>query len=247
MENLEHYKFEKNERLFFLKQMVQKHGMKGLYKQFRPHEKRAWSRTIIDRYSPKGNGLEIGCGEQTIAPVSRTVLSDGHRDHAGNKSIAKVFFKGDNIPYEDSSFSFVLNEHVLEHIYNPIEAILEWGRVLKKEGSLILFLPHKERTFDKLRKRTTLTELLSREESPSETKNSILQEWTELVMDKGLASHYNSFTPRELLETGQIHYNVWLPEDIVELLNHLGLEILFQEDYVVDRPDSFLVIAKKNR
>ena len=39
---------------------------------------------------------------------------------------------GDNLPFADKSFDFVISSHVIEHFYNPIAALSEWRRVARK-------------------------------------------------------------------------------------------------------------------
>ncbi|CAF0877832.1 unnamed protein product [Adineta ricciae] len=48
----------------------------------------------------------------------------------------------------NNTYDFVIGSHVLEHIANPFKAFLEWLRILKDGGLLLLILPLKERTFD---------------------------------------------------------------------------------------------------
>lgn len=43
-----------------------------------------------------------------------------------------------NIPVEDKSYDFVIASHVIEHIWDPIEAIMEWGRIAKKYIYLVV-------------------------------------------------------------------------------------------------------------
>ena len=69
--------------------------VEGWYKQFWRHVRRPWSRSQICEFAPQGVGLEVGCGEWTIAPVRRTILSDAFEEHVGNKSLAKFFFPAD--------------------------------------------------------------------------------------------------------------------------------------------------------
>ena len=62
---------------------------------------------------------------------------------------AQIFGKGLfllDIPYPDESFTFILSEHVLEHLINPI-VLPEWMRCLCPSGKIILFLPDKDRIF----------------------------------------------------------------------------------------------------
>lgn len=60
----------------------------------------------------------------------------------------------------DSSYDFVLASHVLEHVANPIKAIREWLRVLRRGGALLLAVPDKEFIFDHARPVTSLEHLV---------------------------------------------------------------------------------------
>lgn len=46
-----------------------------------------------------------------------------------------------SIPVDNESFDVIMCTEVFEHIVNPIEAIAEFSRILKKEGYLILTAP----------------------------------------------------------------------------------------------------------
>ncbi len=63
-------------------------------------------------------------------------------------------------PIEDSSYDCILACHCLEHIANPLRALAEWKRVLKKDGLLLLILPHKDGTFDWRRPTTSLAHIM---------------------------------------------------------------------------------------
>lgn len=43
---------------------------------------------------------------------------------------------------ESDSVDFVIDNHLIEHLTNPIKAILEWERVLKRNGILYLAFPN---------------------------------------------------------------------------------------------------------
>jgi SAM-dependent methyltransferase len=62
-------------------------------------------------------------------------------------------------PVADQSYECVLASHCLEHVANPLRALAEWKRILKKDGLLLLVLPHKDGTFDWRRPVTTLTHM----------------------------------------------------------------------------------------
>lgn len=48
------------------------------------------------------------------------------------------------LPFDDGAFGCVVARHVLEHLIDPVAALLEWKRVLKTGGKLILALPDQD-------------------------------------------------------------------------------------------------------
>jgi SAM-dependent methyltransferase len=104
---------------------------------------------------------------------------------------------GDRLPLPDSSEDFVVSSHALEHFMDPINALLEWYRVIKPGGIIFVIAPHKERTFDAPRPRTTLQELIDRHAG------------------------------RILLEDTHEHLSVWITEDLVELVEYMNSAHVF--------------------
>lgn len=66
------------------------------------------------------------------------------------------------ISFEDNSLDFVIINHVLEHLFDPIFAICECFRVLKKGGKLLASVPDKRFTFDQPRTLTSNVEIFKR-------------------------------------------------------------------------------------
>ncbi len=58
-----------------------------------------------------------------------------------NSPLADVKADICNLPFEDNSFSFILCNHVLEHIPDDTKAMQELLRVLKPDGTAILQIP----------------------------------------------------------------------------------------------------------
>jgi SAM-dependent methyltransferase len=240
------YKFPKFD--FFLRQKIgfKRYGIKYLYKQFRPNIVRSFSKDLVKKYTNNGIGLEIGVGGSSIAPLNRTVLSDAYCNHTTSVSIAKEFFRADCIPYDDNTFDFVLAEHVIEHLTNPIKTLIELKRVLKKNGILILFNPNKNKTFDIYREVTKPDHLIKDyEKNISEFDNTHLEEFKKNVFSNDLASHYKNFSDEEILNNGYIHHHVFTPSSLTEILTYISFEVIYSLDEVPDRNDSFLVIGKK--
>lgn len=129
-----------------------------------------------------------------------------------------IIARGNDLPFKDNTWDFVINSHVLEHFRDPISALEEWMRVIKPGGYLYMNIPHKERTFDKDRPRTTLAELIERHKN------------TDNLID----------TTEE-----DIHHNVWITEDVVELCNYLNYNIIEYMDADDKDGIGFTIIIKK--
>ena len=241
------YPFEKFDFLHYLKILFKDRGHRAIYQFLNRVHRRAFSRGLIETYAPTGIGLEIGVGARTICPTDRTVLSDAFSVHGVHDSIAKVFFHGGEIPYDDKSFSFIVSEHVLEHIANPLKVLKECIRVLKAGGKLFLFLPHMERTNDSHRKVTTLEHLIDdyNKDVPLDDQTHV-DDWFRNVVKKGLMPlHYSHLTKKDLLKTGSIHHHVWTEKQLIEIMDYLALKICYVNAKVPDRRDSFVVVAEK--
>jgi len=48
----------------------------------------------------------------------------------------------------DETYDFCFSSHSLEHIANPLKAIKEWLRIIKKDGYIIIIVPEKSVCFD---------------------------------------------------------------------------------------------------
>ena len=91
-----------------------------------------------------------------------TVYKREELDCAGVAMAVDVVAEGDDLPFPDDAFDFVLASHVLEHLPDPIRALQEWRRVARRYVCVVL--PHRDRTFDRDRPVTPLDELIRRHE-----------------------------------------------------------------------------------
>lgn len=134
----------------------------------------------------------------------------------GEKLAVDIVASGDSIPLPDASQDFVVNAHVLEHFSDPIKALKEWYRLIRPGGYIFMIIPHKERTFDRDRPRTTLQELIDR--------------------------HAGKITAKPNPDD---HYSVWVTADIVELVNYLGWKLVRVEDVDDKSGHGFMVVIEK--
>lgn len=115
--------------------------------KYRPKDSRALNNKNIllpalssDRYKKDGQGkkLNLGCGNKPVRGyVNVDVFSGENVDE---------IFNFDNIPYKANTISAIYSEHSLEHVsLEQTKAVLmEWKRVLKPGGELILKIPDLE-------------------------------------------------------------------------------------------------------
>lgn len=148
---------------------------------------------------------------------------------------------------ESESMDFVLSSHNIEHIANPIRAIIEWLRILKEDGLLVMVVPHKDGTFDHLRKVTTLEHLIGDyENNTTEEDLSHLDEIInchDFARDSGV-DDVEKFRKRSEMNFANrcLHQHVFNLLSVVKLLDYLNLEICSAEAVL---PMHIICIAKK--
>ena len=90
-------------------------------------------------------GIEIGGAAHNpfgLDTINVDRISHEHPDFApyateqmrlcGEVLPVDVVAPGHKLPFDDKSFDFVISSHVIEHFYDPIEALQEWQRVARK-------------------------------------------------------------------------------------------------------------------
>lgn len=171
------------------------------------------------------SGIEIGgsahnpFGLSTInidlTESMETVFKREERRLCGEALKVDIVAEGDKLPLHDESKDFVISSHVLEHFPDPIKALKEWRRVVRKGGYIFAIVPHKERTKDQSRDRTSLVELIER--------------------------HATGSGPPPNKE----HCSVWITEDMVQLINYLGWTIVDVDDVDDKVGNGFTIVVKK--
>lgn len=210
---------------------------------------------LVRRYCV-GRGLEVGAGPRPYTDPSRTEYLDKHTDNAHGTRSADMVADATRIPRPDGSFDYLLSSHCLEHHPDTIRTLNEWGRVLRPGGILFLILPHADRTFDRHREKTTLDHHLQdfatleggedrshiAEAEAGMRKLEDLEEM-EAIHRQAWGADFWDWDHR--FANDAFHYHVWTQDEIVRLLQHLKFRILFVEEAVRERMDSFVVVARK--
>ncbi|MGA2691781.1 MAG: class I SAM-dependent methyltransferase [Opitutaceae bacterium] len=101
---------------------------------------------LVARYL-KEPGVEIGAFKTPIPGIKPTYV-DRFPIYAGEPTLADYFGDACELPFLDSTLSYVASSHVLEHVANPLAALAEWFRVLRHGGIVYCVLPDRKKTFD---------------------------------------------------------------------------------------------------
>jgi SAM-dependent methyltransferase len=181
-----------------------------------------------------GDGLEIGALQHpmTVPDASSILYSDIlteeqlQQTYPGSKP-PDIVSDSESFPtVSNDRFDFIIANHVLEHLSNPIRALAEWFRILRDDGLLFMAIPDKRYTFDRRRPRTPLAHLISDYQSTlpaQELNKGHLLEWAEHVEQLAPGSADFERWVSEQLEHGySVHNHVWVAQDILEMLHWMN-------------------------
>lgn len=117
-----------------------------------------------------------------------------------------------------NTYDFLVSAHVIEHMRDPLAALEAWHRVVAPGGKIYLIVPDKRMIFDKDRHRTSLDHMIWDYVSPSfhRDEEHYLDYAVNVNKKRGLEAIEEV---RRLVRTDySIHYHVFIPEDIVNLI-----------------------------
>jgi predicted SAM-dependent methyltransferase len=216
-----------------------------------------FDRESIARMYLRGKGIEIGAlhnplplpKSTKIKYVDRMSLPDLRKQYpelVANELVdVDIIDDGEHLfNIRDSSQNFVIANHFLEHCQNPISAIRNMLRVLKKGGVVYLSIPDKRYSFDADRPATPLGHFLKDyQEGPEWSKKQHFEEWTRYIdkikdnaeveerishlMKLDYSIHYHTWTQAEMLEfmltlKQKLHFNF----ELELMLKNMG-EVIF--------------------
>ncbi|MCL4548591.1 MAG: methyltransferase domain-containing protein, partial [Bacteroidetes bacterium] len=91
----------------------------------------------------KGKGIEIGSGGKPL-PRLNSLQVDLVDDYNGFKYHVDYLAAADDLSFaENGSFDYIIHSNMLEHLANPVKALIEWHRVIKPNGILYMIVPDK--------------------------------------------------------------------------------------------------------
>jgi SAM-dependent methyltransferase len=110
---------------------------------------------------------------------------------------------------DDASLDFLIANHVLEHVENPLRALNAVSRVLRRGGIAFITLPDKRFTFDKRRAITPLGHIVKDfNDGPSGSRREHYRDWAANVEQLAAKEVEGRATVLEG-EVSNIHFHVW--------------------------------------
>lgn len=189
----------------------------------------------------KGTGVEIGALHKPMPfdPDTTKILYADRKDTA---TLRKLYIDNPKVDIDDivdvdiisdgsdlsavenESVDFVCNSHLLEHLTNPLRAIEEWFRVLKKNGHLYIIVPDMHKCFDKNREVTPLEQFITKYEQDTN------QVWYENYKD--YFNHARNITDEAIVKNAfekqaNIHVHTWTKESLLNMLKWLQTKVPF--------------------
>ena len=227
-----------------------------------------WKRRSMARWLA-GDGIEIGALHNPlhlpegarVRYVDRASTAELYSHYPDQGDLVPISFIGDACDLsalEADSLDFVVANHVVEHLQDPIRGLREMARVLRPGGLLYLAIPDQRATFDRRRPATSIAHLVDEYHQGTEaTRRAHLTEYVELAErgEPGQATARESVAERVdvLLETDySIHYHVFRPDTFSELLSAAQREAATEFELVAfegcDAPqdDEFIFLLGKS-
>jgi ubiquinone/menaquinone biosynthesis C-methylase UbiE len=206
-----------------------------------------------------GSGRDFGLANQKGSYANIDIIDAETRAQSKGwrkSQLVNILASGDDLPLKNDVVEYVFNSHVIEHFFDPIKAIQEWYRVLKKGGYLFMIIPHKERTFDKKRDLTSIEELINRHEhkltfndyahrSPAEKIKFETNEDKDhhlLIENNTVPAGWERFSRYDFMH----HWSVWNTANFLALCEKMNWKVVEYEDIDIDETaNEFAIVLQK--
>lgn len=189
-----------------------------------------------------GDGVEIGAGTLPLRVPPRAsvrYVDNADRDtliakaggdflgpdiHVADFPVVDVVDDAQTLgTFPDGSVDFIIANHVLEHVEDPIGALENFARVTRRGGIIFITLPDARHSFDYLRERTTVEHLLrDHADGPQTSREQHYAEWAEFI--EGIGPEGIPARSAEYAAAGaHHHFHVWELETFLALLAAIDL------------------------
>jgi SAM-dependent methyltransferase len=176
-----------------------------------------------------GNGIEIGALHRPlkVPPTAHVTYVDrlpesvlrSHYPELASEALAPVEVLGtaeDLSAFRDGTVDFLIANHLVEHLEDPIRALKEFHRVLLPDGVLYLALPDPRISFDRDRQLTGLQHLLDEYRTgPAPNRRAHYLDWA-IHVDRDSQPEERARVLDEM--DYSIHFHVWRPDTFLEFL-----------------------------
>ena len=177
----------------------------------------------------RGDGIEIGALNQPLGVhrrarvryVDRLSVEEQRQEYPelATEQFAPVDVIGsaeDLSQFEDSSIDFVIANHLLEHLEDPIAGLLEFQRVLRCGGVVYLGLPDQRRTFDRERALTSVAHLLcDHEDGVLTSRRDHYVDWARHVAHVE-PEELDEYVEAQMSNAYSIHFHCWQPDTFLD-------------------------------
>lgn len=137
--------------------------------------------------------------------------------------------------FAEDSVDFVVANHVLEHLEDPIEALEQMLRITRPGGVILLTLPHARHSFDVARPRTTVEHLIrDHEEGPQVSRREHYEEWARFLEHRTGDDDVQRRVEEFAATDARHHFHVWELEGFLQLVTAVELpcEIVHAQSHV---------------
>jgi SAM-dependent methyltransferase len=212
-------------------------------------------RTELSYRYLRGSGIEIGALQNPLS-----LRPDTHVRYADRLTLAQardhypelkdqrlvdpiIICDADKLsPIGDSSIDFVIANHVLEHLTDPLGAIREWIRVVRPGGHIYVAIPEHTNPLDRLRSVTPFEHLIADFEQRTERKefdHEHYREWVDSTRPDLSAAERASREVELIAQGYAIHFHTFTAETYSQLLQEaarrLSVEVIeFHRDASTD-------------
>lgn len=190
-------------------------------------------------------GLDI-CNYSNLTIWKINIKNDATYNYSKNKFMAQYISEATNLDFAfDGKYDFVISSNCLEHIANPMKAIQEWTRVIKKTGLILIVVPNKDYCFDHKRATTELSHLIDDfEKGIGEDDLTHLKEILklhDLRMDRD-AGDLASFIARskDNIKYRALHHHVFSLDVLKEMVDYFNLKVI-----LAHKGKDIVVLAEK--